>query len=340
MTSAHNQFIAAMDAIYCFKDRPTLAVAVSGGADSMALLLLVNNWALFKGGKIVALTVDHGLRPESKEEASQVNVWCQALGVEHHILTWRPPAYLTSIQEAARNARYELLTKWCKSHGVLHLATAHHRGDQAETLFFRLARGSGLMGLSCMSPASEKHGVRIIRPLLLANKTSLKAYLLAEGQGWIEDPSNQNMAYTRNVIRTHLESLGNTEEIETRAANLATKFGAIRAVLETKMESAYADTVIGAKEDQATLSVKTLRSLPPEIAKMVLGKLILTLTQEDHPPRSEKLERLYQTLIAGKPPRVTLAGFIFTFKAKEQLITVTPELALEIEAPKPHIICV
>ena len=174
-----------------------LAVAVSGGADSLALLLLAQAYAKEKGGHIVALTVDHGLRPASKEEAQQVQRWAQTRGIEHVILTWEGDKPTSHLQEKARTARYELLTQWCKKNGVSTLLLAHHREDQEETFWLRLTCGSGLEGLTGMKQRTMKEGITILRPLLGFPKERLKATLQAEKQPWIDDPSNQSEKFFR-----------------------------------------------------------------------------------------------------------------------------------------------
>src|SRR5262249_20564479 len=171
------EFDRLMKAVGPFELRPHLAVALSGGRDSMALALLVAAWAERRGGRITAITVDHGLRPEAAAEAHQVGRSLRTRGIAHRILRWRPPAGALpgGLQAAARAARYELLCGWCRRHGVLHLALAHQQEDQAETLLLRLARGSGLDGLAAMAPVAERASVRLIRPLLPIARVRLRA---------------------------------------------------------------------------------------------------------------------------------------------------------------------
>lgn len=177
-----------------FEPRPILAVAVSGGPDSLALAFLAAAWAAKRRGRIVALTVDHGLRKDSGKEARTVGRWLNDAGVAHHILTWKGPKPRTGIQAAARNARYRLLREWCRRQGILHLLVAHTRDDQAETFLLRLHRESGVAGLAAMPAISEEPDLRILRPLLTLPKARLIATLQARKQEWIEDPSNKNSA--------------------------------------------------------------------------------------------------------------------------------------------------
>lgn len=173
-----------------------LGLAVSGGPDSLALLLLAH--AAFPG-RIAAATVDHGLRAESADEAAQVANYCATLGVPH--ATLRPPTPITgSVQAAARAIRYQLLNAWCDSTDCTWLATAHHADDQAETLLMRLNRGAGVAGLSGVRPMNG----RIIRPLLRWRRSELAA--IVAGAGWraCDDPSNHDMAYDRVRVRAGL----------------------------------------------------------------------------------------------------------------------------------------
>ncbi|HLU65659.1 MAG TPA: tRNA lysidine(34) synthetase TilS, partial [Kofleriaceae bacterium] len=179
-----------IEALGPFERRPRLAVAVSGGPDSLCLCLLAHGWAKARGGEVSALTVDHGLRPTSADEARQVAAWLGPRGIDHHVLRWTGAKPATAIQEAAREARYRLLGDWCRAAGVLHLLLAHHLDDQAETVAFRRARGSGPEGLAGMPAVRELAGLRLLRPLLGVPKARLVATLEAAGQAWLEDPSN------------------------------------------------------------------------------------------------------------------------------------------------------
>ena len=191
------EFNRLMQAFGPFEQRPRLAVAVSGGADSMALCLLAASWAQGLGGSVTALTVDHGLRAAAAAEAAQVGDWLAARGVAHKILCWQGAKPAADLQAAARLARYELLNDWCAQEAVLHLLLAHHQEDQAETLLLRLGRGSGVDGLSAMAPISVTKAGRLLRPLLGISRARLMAGLKAEGQSWIEDPSNEDVRFSR-----------------------------------------------------------------------------------------------------------------------------------------------
>ncbi len=162
-----------------FEPSPRIAVAVSGGADSMALALLLASWAKARQGSIISIIIDHKLRPDSTVEARLVASRLGALGVENRVLTWRGAKPSSGRQAAARVARYELLCAWCRRHGVLHLSTGHHQDDQAETLLLRVGRSSGLDGLAGMPAVRELADLRLLRPLLSVPKARLEAMLRA-----------------------------------------------------------------------------------------------------------------------------------------------------------------
>ena len=226
------EFAALIGAFAPFEPAPRLAIAVSGGADSLALTLLAQAWAAVQGGAVTALTVDHGLRPEATAEASQVGTWLSARGIEHRILAWRGPLPSHGIQAAARKARFRLLEEWCADAGVLHLLLAHHQDDQAETLLLRLMRGSGSDGLAGMSADVERAQCRVLRPLLPVPRARLVATLHRLGQSWIEDPSNRDHRYARARLRQGLTPLAEAGLTSQRLAAAAARLGRVRAELE------------------------------------------------------------------------------------------------------------
>jgi tRNA(Ile)-lysidine synthase len=197
-------FALAMQAFAPFESRPSVAVAVSGGPDSLALLLLVDRWARERGGVPLGLTVDHGLRPDSAAEAAQVGMWARARSIAHTVLHWVGEKPRSGIQNAARQARYRLLTEACAARGILHLALAHHVDDQAETVLFRRERGSGSAGLAGMTASRSLGAVRMIRPLLGWPKSALIETCRDFGQDFVEDPSNRSERFARTDLRRRL----------------------------------------------------------------------------------------------------------------------------------------
>jgi tRNA(Ile)-lysidine synthase len=197
------------DAFSIIPDAVThLAVACSGGADSLCLALELAEWCRARTISMTALHVNHAIRPTAGEEAVRVQAWLRAEGIACNILTVQEDLRSNgNLQAVARQARYALMIEWCNAHNVMHLCLAHHADDQAETFFMRLARGSGVDGLSAMKPVSVRAGVTLLRPYLHKTKVELQAYVQARGLPWIDDPSNANSAFTRVVMRNLLPEL-------------------------------------------------------------------------------------------------------------------------------------
>jgi len=192
----------------------TVAVAVSGGADSLALVLMAAEMYAVDGIKIVALTVDHRLRSTSAQEAEYVANLMKAHGIEHHTLVWDAAKPQTGIEEAARAARYELMREWCLRHDICYLMVAHHLLDQAETFLMRLQRGSGLKGLCCMREIVDWRGLKILRPLLHTKPQVMKDYLTERHILWVEDESNRDETFLRNKLRRYLPEFSHQTGID------------------------------------------------------------------------------------------------------------------------------
>ncbi|MEZ5715745.1 MAG: tRNA lysidine(34) synthetase TilS [Paracoccaceae bacterium] len=174
-----------------------VAVAVSGGGDSMALLLLIEHWAREHGAKLSAVTVDHGLRPEAAGEAAMVAAFCAGRGIPHDTLKWSGWDGKGNLQAAARAARYRLIADWARAKGVETVCLGHTRDDQAETFLMRLARKAGSDGLRGMDRDFEREGLRWARPVLGIGRADLRAFLERRGVAWVEDPSNQDEGFDR-----------------------------------------------------------------------------------------------------------------------------------------------
>ncbi|MBB4631059.1 tRNA lysidine(34) synthetase TilS [Sphingosinicella soli] len=237
-----------------------VALAVSGGPDSLALLLLAHR----AGFDAAALTVDHGLRPEAADEARHVAAICAGFGVPHVTLAVDVPR-AASVQAAARGARYAAMADWCDFHGVPWLMTAHHGDDQAETLLMRLSRGSGLGGMAGIRArrAVEGHAVTLLRPLLGARKADLVALVEAAGLVAIDDPSNRSEAYDRTGARAMLAGGG----IDAGgAAATAAHLAEAEAALEWTAQEAWAGR---ARATGDTIAVDT-RGLPAELVRRLV----------------------------------------------------------------------
>jgi len=302
------EFASLMAPLGPFEPAPLLAVAVSGGADSMALTLLAHNWAAARGGAIAALTVDHRLRPAAAAEAAQVCAWLQPRGIAHRVLVRESTLPEHGVQAGARAARYRLLEAWCRSAGILHLLVAHHREDQAETVLLRLARGSGLDGLAGMAAIAEREDCRLVRPLLSVPRRRLVATLQVMGQDWVEDPSNQNGAYARVRVRQAAHALAELGLDADRLSGTASRLGRARAALEGAVAALLAKTATIHPAGFARLDLGALRRAPEEIGLRALAAVLTLVGGEAYPPRLERLERLFGELPQGLGGGRTLGG--------------------------------
>lgn len=302
-------FARLMEAAGPWEKAPRIAVAVSGGADSMALALLAARWARAKRGEAVALTVDHGLRAESRAEAAEVARRLTARGLRHRVLRWRGPKPDTGIQAAARAARYELLGGWCRRHGILHLLLAHHLEDQAETLMLRLGRGSGVDGLAAMAAVTETSSLRLVRPLLGVPRARLRAFLDRHGVDWIEDPANRDRSHARVRMRDMLPGLAAEGLDAARLARTARNMARARAALETGTAELLARACSILPEGYCRLDARALAAAPAEVSLRALARVVTCIGGRQYPPRLERLERLHRTVTGDAAWRArTLSG--------------------------------
>ena len=304
-----DHFAALMTSLGPFESAPHLGVAVSGGADSMALCLLAETWAHGRGGRLTALTVDHGLRPEAAGETRRVGGWLEARGIGHHVLRWRGPKPSSGVQAAARDARYRLLTSWCREAGILHLLLAHHMEDQAETFMLRLEKGSGIEGLSAMSTVVETADVRLLRPLLGVPRRSLRATLEKNAQPWIEDPSNRDRRFARTRVRSGLAFLSEAGLGAARVAATTARLGRARAALEDATAVLLARCCAVQPAGYAHLDGIVLMAAPAVVSMRALARVLMCIGGRAYAPRRERLERLHGRLAGGRLRRaVTLGG--------------------------------
>ena len=298
-----------------------IAAGVSGGADSLALALRLHAC----GKKVIALTVDHGLRKESREEAEYVARIMAKYGIEHHILTWEGKKPLRGIEEAARQKRYELLFDWCKHHNVATLAVGHHRRDQAETFLLRLQRGSGVDGLSCMAPVSERDGIVLIRPQLYDSPDNLKDYLRQQDVQWVEDASNQCDDFLRVRIRKFLpeleKAIGLSEE---RLAETAAVLARTRGYVESQVAKFVKNNVRCWNDKVFSLSPEIFADQHEEIRYRVLAQFLQESGGSEYVPEAAALLRLCSEIDESSFKGATLGG-CEVFKAAKRLWIVPEE---------------
>jgi tRNA(Ile)-lysidine synthase len=300
---------AALDAIGGFEARPFIAVAVSGGPDSLALVILAEKWARRHGGRAWALTVDHGLRPESAAEAETLAGWLAARAIPHEILVWAGDKPASGIQEAARDARYQLMAEWCRTHGCLHLFAAHQREDQVETHLIRRRAGSGIDGLAGMSAVRELAACRLVRPLLSVPRARLLALLADEGQPFLRDPSNLNPAFERARLRLAREASG--DAIGAAIAAEMRACGERRIEREHILDGLLSRSVALHPAGFGALDPAVIALAPPETAERLLGRVAAAIGAARYPARRARLARLRAGLVAEPGRARTLGGCRF-----------------------------
>ena len=199
-------FIKYLNKNYIFENNPNVAVAVSGGPDSMALIFLLKDWILSKKGKLIALIFDHRIRKESFSEAKIIKNYLIKFKIKSKIIRASKNKVLKYNMNEARNNRFKGLIQFCKRHKILHLFFAHHYDDNLETFLTRRVSGSNLEGLACMRSVSIRDKITIIRPLLNYSKADILKYNNKKNILYISDPSNYNLKYTRIAIRQFIHS--------------------------------------------------------------------------------------------------------------------------------------
>lgn len=294
-----------------------VVLAVSGGPDSMALMLLAARWAASgaapAGLTMDVATVDHGLRPDSAREAEWVAEQARALGLAHTTLAWAGEKPATAIQERAREARYALLVAHARTRAPAAVVTAHTADDQAETLLMRLGRGSGLDGLCGMVPTRpllQDGSVDLVRPLLGVPKAALADLLRAGGLSWLEDPSNVKEEFERVRLRAaeaHLAALGLSRE---KLARSASRLVRAREALEEIAEARIAALVDAHDGIYASLDRAGFAREPAEIRVRILKRVLAAFGGEARAAQLSQVEALEAALTRGGLVAQTLGGCI------------------------------
>jgi tRNA(Ile)-lysidine synthase len=293
--------ITAAEAKALFADwasAPGLVLAVSGGPDSVAMMWLMARWrrALRNGPRLVAVTVDHGLRREAAREARDVKQLAKRLDLPHRTLRWTDAKPATGLQAAARDARYGLLARAAQATGATHVLTAHTRDDQAETLLMRMSRGSGIAGLAAMARQSRREGVVLARPLLEVPKARLLATLKRAGIGFADDPSNRDTRFTRPRLRALMPALA-AEGFDARnLSRLASRLARANAALELLVDGAERYLALGVPDPvRAGFDARAFAALAEEIRVRLLLRAIERAGHEG-PAELGKVEALAAAL--------------------------------------------
>jgi tRNA(Ile)-lysidine synthase len=294
-----------------------ILVAVSGGIDSLALCFLANEYAKTHDIKLMSLTVEHGLRDNSRNQAKELNQLLLSHQIHHEIDIWQKDNEITSnIEAQAREARYKLIINYAKEHNIDLVLLGHHYDDQIENFLIRLERGSGIDGLSLMDSYFSKQKVNFMRPLIAVRKTELKSYLEVQNIKWFEDPSNQDTKFKRNKIRNLLANLDD-DLIKQRIYQTSSHFSRVKSYLSAQVNTAY-QKLIWQQDKIIIIELAEFKKLHSEIALRLLIKILSEIGGKSYKPRFEKLEILYNKIVNDEiNKRTTFAFTIIEVKADQ-----------------------
>lgn len=308
--------------------RHLLAAAVSGGGDSIALLHLLHDWSARHHVCLHVVTVDHGLRPGSADEAAQVAELARALGHPHATLRWHWDG-TGNLQNRARRARLSLIGAWARAAGIPAVALGHTQDDLAETVLLRLARGSGVDGLSAMAETRRAEGVLWLRPLLSVPRADLRAWLVRHGHSWVEDPSNEDPRFDRVKARRALAALAPLGITAAGLADTAHRLGGARAVCEAAAHD-LARRAVRAEAGDLLIERDALKAALDETRARLFARALAHVAPADYPPRRKALTVCLSAALAGRD--TTLAGCRILGGAT---IRITREFAAIDPAPAP-----
>ncbi|MCL6283885.1 tRNA lysidine(34) synthetase TilS [Ruegeria sp. 2012CJ41-6] len=282
-----------------------IGIAVSGGGDSVALLHMASRALAETGCTVLAATVDHGLRPEAAAEATQVAELAASLGIEHSILNWQGWDRQGNLQDQARRARYRLLSGWAQAQDIPVLLTGHTADDQAETVLMRLARSSGVSGLSGMPAMRDLGGVTLLRPLLGVSRKDLRCYLRRQELSWAEDPSNDDTRFDRIKARQALEVLAPLGITGSVLTDVARNMAQAREALERYAEFT-AQIALETDMGDVLVDAEVFAGLPEEIRRRLLIGAVCWVSGEEYPPRRAAIDEAMGAIAAGMG--ATLSG--------------------------------
>lgn len=316
-----------------------LGVAVSGGSDSMALLDLMHWSSREYGFEIFAVTVDHGLRAEAREEAERVSTFCTNAGIPHDVLVWGGWDGRGNLQGRARKARYALIAEWAKTRNISCVALGHTEDDQAETVVMRLARKSGVDGLSAMERRVERDGVTWVRPLLAASREDLRGYLRTQKISWSEDPTNEDDTFERVRARKALATLKAAGVDAQALASVASNAQSARWALEhyawrEVMENPAIEIIDGDivfPENFLTPEVQ----IPYEVGRRLMSAAFRWISGAEYPPRQSAFIEMDAAMI--DTDKHTLGGCFVTRLHGERPIENKLRITREYNAVKDHV---
>jgi tRNA(Ile)-lysidine synthase len=295
-----------------------IGVAVSGGADSMLLCFLTHSYCLKYGIPFEAIIIDHKLRLESTKEVRITEQFLVKNGILAKVITWEGTKPQANIQAKAREARYRLLAQYCNSNAFTHLLTGHHMNDQAETIFMRIIRGSGVDGINGISPVSEIYGIKLIRPLLQFSRSQIITCMNQIQWPYVDDPSNKNTKFKRVLVRSLLAH-HDFEKLSDRLILLGENASRVSDYLHKQTAFFIEGSCKLSNFGTACLDYGKFTAEHIEIALRALVKILMLVGGNTYPPRLKTLKLLYQKLLDASVNKLTAGGCIISLKKNKIL---------------------
>lgn len=293
-------------------------VGVSGGADSLYLCYILNQWAKQTQKELIAVTVDHALRPESHKEAEWVHQQLSKHHIQHEILLWEGTKPKTHIEEYAREKRYELLLNFCHQKQASILFLAHHQKDQAETFWIRLSRGSGLDGLCAMAPITKRQNILIARPLLTTTKEDILQTLKKNRLKWIEDPMNQSDEFERVRWRKAQKELDKMGLVSAAISKSTQRLQRAKEALDFYTHDFLQKHLQKSPYGFIQIDEKSFLLLPQDVRIRVAMNVLKMLTPKQTPISLESVEKI----VLNMPKHATLAGCLWVISHHQIFITL------------------
>ncbi len=323
MNAAATALAGLIERVAARQSAGLIGVAVSGGGDSIALLQLLADYGRHEGREIIAATIDHGLRAASADESGQVAQKCAVLGVRHSTLRWHGWDGAGNLQDAARAARYRLLGDWARANQCHQVWLGHTADDQSETFLLRLARGSGVDGLSAMPQSTTRDGIAWVRPLLTISRQHLREYLTGSGVSWSDDPSNADPRFERIRFRNAAGALADLGLTRERLNATAAAMARARVALERATDSLVAASLEISAAGEVFVNAETLAGADDEIRLRLMARALNWVSGAVYRPRLAALEHLADAVAHGTGS--TLHGCVVRLEHKR--IVVRRELA-------------
>ena len=296
---------------YC-KNTDKIAVAVSGGSDSLALVVALKQ-ANFD---VLAILINHNLREEAVQEVVKTAKTLEKCGINYTIKEW-DGKYEKNLEAEARENRYKLLLNTCKEHKIYTLCIGHHIDDQIETFLLNLARGSGIDGLCAMPMCMVRSGIKIVRPMLTLKKQDCVEFLQSNGLSWCEDSSNKDTKYKRNKLRFLLEQIEDRELLTKRVANSIFLLQNVKELVDDLIDEKMQDEnliLISKNEENIEINKTEFIRLKPYLQKSILTKCIVQVSERQYKPRMYQIENLVDAINTDKNFKRTLANCIIEMK--------------------------